>query len=118
MEQQFHFPCPVCNTMRPVEIDKNSKPYIKCNDCGVQLFVRGKAGIIKLDKLIGESELKGDSAALINAIDYFNSLKERLNEVQSHKPILGINEDLELQERIIKKQLAKLRENMEKEDSR
>ena len=118
MEHRFYFPCPVCKLMLPVRVTKNQKPYCTCNDCGVQLFVRGKPGINKFAKLVGKSKLRGDSAALINAIDYFNLLKERLNEVQSRKPILGINADLELQERIIKKQLAKLRKNMEKEDSR
>jgi len=118
IDNREYFPCPVCSTLLPVGATKKGKPYLTCNDCGVQLFIRGKSGINKLYKLVGESELKGDSAALINAIDYFNSLRERLNEIQSHKPILGINADLELQERIIKKQLAKLRENMEKGDSR
>ena len=117
MNDEYYFPCPVCRSMLPVKLTQNHKPYCVCNDCGIQLFVRGKTGINRFWKLVGKSKIKGDSKALINTIDYFNLLKERLNEVQSRKPLLGTDADLELQERIIKKQIAKLRKNMEKEDS-
>ena len=34
-----YFPCPVCQEIREVEYTKKSKPYLKCNNCFMQLFV-------------------------------------------------------------------------------
>jgi DNA-directed RNA polymerase subunit RPC12/RpoP len=39
------YPCPVCERPCDVELTKRNKPYVKCDPCGVQLFVRGKGGI-------------------------------------------------------------------------
>ncbi len=46
------FPCPVCTSPRAVKITKKDKPYIVCDPCGVQLFVRGPAGITAFDSLV------------------------------------------------------------------
>jgi len=40
-----HFRCPLCGKARPIRLDKNGKPYIICNDCMLQLFIRGDSGI-------------------------------------------------------------------------
>lgn len=50
------FPCPVCTHPREVRITKKRKPYITCDPCGIQLFVRGPAGIAAFDKLLERSE--------------------------------------------------------------
>ena len=34
------FPCPVCLDPREVKLTKKKKPYITCDPCGIQLFVR------------------------------------------------------------------------------
>ena len=59
-EKEYYFPCPVCGKVLPVEMSKRNKPYCTCNDCGVQLFVRGKKGIEKFKKLIGELNIEID----------------------------------------------------------
>jgi transcription elongation factor Elf1 len=46
------FPCPVCELPREVRITKKNKPYITCDPCGVQLFVRGPAGIDAFNRLV------------------------------------------------------------------
>jgi transcription elongation factor Elf1 len=46
------FPCPVCAEPRNVRFAKNDKPYIVCDPCGVQLFVRGKGGIQRFAQLL------------------------------------------------------------------
>ena len=50
------FPCPVC--MEPLEVrhSKKGKPYITCNRCGVQLFVRVQAGIAVFNQLVERAE--------------------------------------------------------------
>jgi predicted RNA-binding Zn-ribbon protein involved in translation (DUF1610 family) len=45
------FPCPVCATVRPVKQTKKAKPYVVCDPCGIQLFIRGPAGIAAFEKL-------------------------------------------------------------------
>ena len=46
------FPCPICTELREVRITKKKKPYVTCDPCGIQLFVRGPAGISGLDRFI------------------------------------------------------------------
>ncbi|MFQ5876058.1 MAG: hypothetical protein ACE5JL_19970, partial [Dehalococcoidia bacterium] len=42
------FPCPLCGSRREVKETKKGKPYLVCDHCGVQLFVRYKEGIVRL----------------------------------------------------------------------
>lgn len=44
-ESGYFFPCPVCAGLRPVRQTKSGKPYLRCDPCGLQLFVRGDDGI-------------------------------------------------------------------------
>jgi DNA-directed RNA polymerase subunit RPC12/RpoP len=46
------FPCPVCMDPREVKLTKKAKPYITCDPCGIQVFVRGPAGIAAFDRLV------------------------------------------------------------------
>ena len=46
------FPCPVCTDPREVRLTKKDKPYITCDPCGIQVFVRGPAGIAAFDRLV------------------------------------------------------------------
>jgi DNA-directed RNA polymerase subunit RPC12/RpoP len=46
------FPCPVCMDPREVRMTKKNKPYITCDPCGIQVFVRGPAGIAAFNRLV------------------------------------------------------------------
>lgn len=46
------FPCPVCTDPREVRLTKKRKPYITCDPCGIQLFIRGPAGIAAFERLL------------------------------------------------------------------
>ena len=50
------FPCSACHGACEVKTTKKGKPYLICDSCGVQLFVRGKAGIERFEKLLAELE--------------------------------------------------------------
>jgi transcription elongation factor Elf1 len=52
------FPCPVCTQRREVRITKKKKPYITCDPCGIQLFVRGPAGITAFNRLLARAEVE------------------------------------------------------------
>lgn len=45
------FPCPVCTDPRDVRQTKKGKPYIVCDPCGIQVFIRGPAGIAAFNRL-------------------------------------------------------------------
>jgi len=42
------FPCPLCKKERRIRWTKKEKPYLICDRCGVQMFVRYEEGIMKL----------------------------------------------------------------------
>ena len=107
-----HFPCPICFEMLEVRHDKNSKPYCVCNDCAVQLFIRGKNGIKKFKNLMPNYNCKVKSHKLIELIEYFEKLSEKLSEIEAKKPIFGENKHLNLQAKVIKKQLDSLQKVM------
>jgi DNA-directed RNA polymerase subunit RPC12/RpoP len=50
------FPCPVCGEGLDVRESKRAKPYVVCNRCGVQMFVRVAAGIRKFEKLLADAK--------------------------------------------------------------
>ena len=56
---KFKFPCPVCSGARQVRLTKKDKPYITCDPCGIQVFVRGPAGIAEFNRLIEQGERDG-----------------------------------------------------------
>jgi transcription elongation factor Elf1 len=58
------FPCPICACAREVRITKKNKPYITCDPCGVQLFVRGPAGIDAFNRLVDRPGAPGLWAGL------------------------------------------------------
>ena len=109
-----YFPCPVCQEIREVEYTKKSKPYLKCNNCFMQLFVRGKEGIKIFKNLIPNYKYKVKSQKLIELIDYYDRLKEKLAEIEAKKPFFGENEDLNIQEKAIKKYLNNLKKQFKK----
>jgi transcription elongation factor Elf1 len=53
------FPCPVCTGPREVLMTKKDKPYLTCDPCGVQVFVRGPAGIKEFSRLLQSTGEEG-----------------------------------------------------------
>ena len=56
---EHKFPCPVCARPLEVRVTKKSKPYVTCDPCGVQLFIRGPAGIAEFERLIERGNRDG-----------------------------------------------------------
>jgi predicted RNA-binding Zn-ribbon protein involved in translation (DUF1610 family) len=50
------FPCPLCLVPLRVRSSKKGKPYVVCDACGVQMFVRAKPGIARLAALMTNPE--------------------------------------------------------------
>lgn len=53
------FPCPVCTRALEVKLTKKEKPYLTCDPCGVQVFIRGPAGIEEFARLIEQGDRDG-----------------------------------------------------------
>ncbi len=51
-----YFPCPVCGAPLDVRESKKAKPYITCDPCGIQVFVRGAAGIEKFRAAVKQAK--------------------------------------------------------------
>ena len=49
------FPCCVCGEAREVRTTKKGKPYMICDRCGVQMFVRVETGIRRFDQLVADA---------------------------------------------------------------
>jgi hypothetical protein len=79
------FPCPLCGAGLPIRRTIRKKPYCTCNDCGIQLFVRGKKGIARLRKLVrkgilisSSGESASDGIALLNRLEQLKIQKRNL----------------------------------------
>ena len=111
-----YFPCPICRRWVRVGQTKRRKPYLVCDACGVQLFVRGKEGIRRFQGMLGEAPMLGDSREVITVLDHFAALKRKLEELEASKSILPVfapaDPDLETQARLVRREMAKLRRFM------
>lgn len=68
------FPCPVCLMPLDVRTTKRGKPYVICSPCGVQMFVRERAGIEAFGKLV-ELGLKADVLTRVGQLEQRYKLK-------------------------------------------
>jgi len=68
------FPCPVCLKPLDVRMTKRKKPYVICSPCGVQMFIRERAGIEAFGKLV-EQALKSDVLTRIGQLEQRYRLK-------------------------------------------
>ena len=62
------FPCPVCAVPQEVRSSKKDKPYITCDSCGVQVFVRGREGVQEFKKLLEQANLDGTLERMKNTV--------------------------------------------------
>ena len=62
------FPCPVCLQPLDVRMSKRNKPYVICSPCGVQMFIRERAGITAFGNLVDQG-LKADVLTRIGQLE-------------------------------------------------
>jgi hypothetical protein len=49
------FPCPVCTNPCEARLSKKNKPYLTCDPYGIQVFVRGPAGVAAFNRLVDQA---------------------------------------------------------------
>jgi hypothetical protein len=53
------FPCLVCMHPCEVKLTKKQKPCLTCHPCGIQVFIRGPAGIKEFNRLLERGNHEG-----------------------------------------------------------
>ncbi len=114
-EPQGYFACPTCKKLRTVGLTKRQKPYFTCNDCGVQVFFRGKEGIRRFREMLGHAELAGNVRGLAPLLEYAAFLRKRLRQIRREKPILEKEQSLEIEEKLVENEIVRVRNVLETE---
>jgi len=82
-------PCFLCGRKLQKRTSKKGKPYFVCDHCGIQLFIRRKQGIEKLERFFENAEKAGipykqhtqnfhEMQAILKEIDDVNSEMEKM----------------------------------------
>ena len=79
--KQILVPCFLCGGGTELKYSKREKPYLICDPCGIQIFVRGKKGIALLSKLCNSLKSKTIAPAGQNNLE-INTLANRLAELR------------------------------------
>ena len=66
LDSKRSFPCPICKDPLDVRKSKKGKPYVVCDCCGVQMFVRNRVGIGAFNQLVERAETEDLWAELSN----------------------------------------------------
>lgn len=106
-------PCFLCSADLEIRTDKNGKRYFICDECGVQAFVRRKAGISRLAKLvrqlkkinskgIWENKSPFEIGAILTEID---ELKKQIKKLKAKRGLFSADRESKriakaLQERV------------------
>jgi hypothetical protein len=91
------FPCPLCGAGLPILASKRGKPYCVCDICGLQVFVRGKNGIARLQTMADTGILvvscKKSASHGINLYNRLKQLELQKNELRSKGGIFFLDQD-------------------------
>jgi len=125
----LEFPCFLCGAGLPILPTKRNKPYLTCNSCGVQVFVRGKAGIKRLMEMAKAGVLvsrKGESACHgINLLNRLEQLKTQKQDLEMKQGIIFRDENIEnaiqivdAETKTVEGELAEIAEKAKKENEK
>jgi hypothetical protein len=112
------FPCPVCGTSLGIRIARTQKPYCVCVDCGIQIFIRGKTGISRLNKIL-ENEILiagNDSNASISTVLFnrIQHLKRQKADLEAKQGLINRDPDLKNAIRAVDNEIERVQGKLEK----
>jgi hypothetical protein len=97
--QGKELPCILCGEGLPILFTKRNKPYCVCNKCGIQLFFRGKPGIVRLRSMAMDGILvsvrEQSAAYAILLLNRLERLKLQRNELVQKQGFIIQNPDVE-----------------------
>jgi hypothetical protein len=107
------FTCPLCSVGLTLKSSKKGKPYCTCDDCGIQIFFRGKAAIGRLERLATEGRLM----SLLDAAADGGSLEANIDALVIRK--VELEEELgDGSDSVLENTIAKLEAEIEEEFSK
>ena len=79
--------CVLCQSPLEIRNSKKDKPYVCCDDCGMQMFVRSEKGIKRLERLSESGIALLDRFVLCTRCDVaVKKLKRKIQEPFFGKP--------------------------------
>jgi DNA-directed RNA polymerase subunit RPC12/RpoP len=112
------FPCPVCGTSLEIRIARTQKPYCVCIDCGIQIFFRGKTGILRLNKILeNEILISGNDSNASIATVLFNRiqhLKRQKTDLEAKQGLITRDLDLKNAIRSVDNEIERVQGELEK----
>jgi hypothetical protein len=92
-----------------VKNTKKGKPYVICDRCGVQMFVRKPEGVRRFRVMLGSGPVRG-SMRLSRLLELYDYLTARLDEVRKIRRVHGGNSGLDDEEKLLRSQHHQSRE--------
>ncbi len=112
------FPCPLCGAGLPILPSKRKKPYLTCNACGIQIFVRGRVGISRLREMATLGILvSGANESAMHGINLYNRLEQlklQRRDLALKRGIFFWNSDAENDLRIVYVEIEKVQGELAK----
>jgi transcription elongation factor Elf1 len=116
-------PCFLCGKELKVKISKADKPYFICDVCGLQSFVRYRAGIRRFGKLLDSYSEEGDKFVAINESSFetltliarLDELGEKLEKVRENKSLTDYflsDTESELAEKALEREIRNVRDKL------
>jgi hypothetical protein len=114
----MEFPCPLCGTGLQIRATKRDKPYMTCNICLVQIFVRGTVGISRLRDLatsgILVSSKDGSVSYGINLYNRLEQLKLQKEDLERKRGLVFFNKDAVNAISVVDAEIEKVQRELEK----
>lgn len=110
------FPCPTCGMALLIKLSRREKPYCICDDCGNQLFFRGRRGIQRLVELIRSKSLvsaedgPGTPASIL--YNRLFQLRKQLKNLKKRQDILFPDDDLKNAMRAVANELEHVQDGL------
>jgi predicted RNA-binding Zn-ribbon protein involved in translation (DUF1610 family) len=93
------FPCPVCGVGLIVKLAKTKKPYCTCDDCGIQVFIRGKTGIKRFREVLSRGKFisgkESECGSSLTAYNRLEQLRLQKKELESRQGVIFRDKDLD-----------------------
>ena len=114
-------PCFLCSTKLQQRTDKNRKPYFVCDTCGIQIFIRRRFGIERLDKYVrafARGEITYDKhleslADIEGVLSEIRGLKQEINQLDGEIGIIFPDRHKVAAKRALEKRLERLLTELE-----
>ena len=92
--EKAFIPCFLCGKEVDIRYSKREKPYLVCDPCGVQIFVRGKSGISRLSSLSDSLMEKSGNSSTDTALETLTlsgrlaELRVSLEKIEASEPLI------------------------------